>query len=36
MMNIRVRVMMEMMNMMDLGCLWVMMKVDGDGLVIGR
>ena len=31
--NIRVRV---KMKIMDLGCLLVMMKVYGDGLVIGR
>ena len=35
-MDIRVRVGMEMMDMLDLGCLWVIMKVDGDGLMIGR
>jgi hypothetical protein len=27
---------MEMMNMMKFGFWWVMMKVDDDGLVIGR
>jgi hypothetical protein len=35
-MNIRVRVVIEMMNMMDLGCLWMMMKVEGDDLMIWR
>jgi hypothetical protein len=34
--DIRVKVGMEMMEMLDLGCLWVMMKVYGDDLVIGR
>jgi hypothetical protein len=35
-MNIRVRVRVEMMNMMKFGCLLVMRRVDDDCLVFGR
>jgi hypothetical protein len=35
-MDIRVRVGVERIEMLDLVCMWVKMKVNGDGLMIGR